>query len=320
MPAIRKWAKVKSPDEPTVAVAIRALKNRLRAVDEFLQLAARRAREDQEYVHQLRVSTRRAGAALRLFHEFVGEPHARRLRKPLRLIRRAAGEARDLDVLSARLKNGESADQLQPLLRRLIAARDQAQRPIRRAYRKWGKTKRLRKRARRLVRDLKALAVETAGSVPPFCSWATRRLEEAVSEFLQAGRGDLSHVDELHRFRIQGKRLRYTVELVAAAFPREFRTEAYTLVEQLQERLGTVNDHAAAFRRFEAWLPHAETDEERRVLTRLVEHESQAAQAAEEQFRQWWTAQRSLYESRLTRTIGTIRGYAAPSRAAGDVS
>ena len=75
----------------------------------------------------------------------------------------------------------------------------------------------------------------------------------AATAFFAAADGDLSDVKALHSFRIAGKRLRYAMELFAAAFPPAFREELYPLVEELQEKLGEINDHAAAAARLEEW-------------------------------------------------------------------
>src|SRR5436305_778371 len=100
---MEKWIEGVSPDDPTGEVAARALRDRLAAVRHYLPLAAERAGEDMEYVHDLRVWSRRAAAALRLFAELL--PHHPRdwVKKRLKRLRRAAGEARDCDVLIRRL-------------------------------------------------------------------------------------------------------------------------------------------------------------------------------------------------------------------------
>ena len=62
-----KWIEANSLDEPASKVARRAFRARLRTVWDWLPQAADESETDAEYVHQLRVSTRRATAALRLF-------------------------------------------------------------------------------------------------------------------------------------------------------------------------------------------------------------------------------------------------------------
>ena len=60
------------------------------------------------------------------------------------------------------------------------------------------------------------------------------------------GAADLSDVANLHQMRISGKRVRYAMELLAGAFDDSFRTELYPIYAEVQELLGTINDHATA--------------------------------------------------------------------------
>src|SRR4051794_10914433 len=92
-----KWLPDVSPGDRAVDVAARALAVRLDAVRRYLQRAART--RDPEDVHQLRVWSRRADAALDLFADLLPRDQHRWFRKWMRRLRRAAGRARDADVL-----------------------------------------------------------------------------------------------------------------------------------------------------------------------------------------------------------------------------
>lgn len=61
---INKWVAGATADDRTRDIAVRTLQARLAAVQYYLPLVAERAGEDVEYVHELRVWTRRAAAAL----------------------------------------------------------------------------------------------------------------------------------------------------------------------------------------------------------------------------------------------------------------
>ena len=74
----------------------------------------------------------------------------------------------------------------------------------------------------------------------------------------------------LHAFRIEGKQLRYAMEIFAGAFPPAFRGELYPLVEQLQERLGKINDHATAWVLFVGWLTDDNTGPDGPIVADLV--------------------------------------------------
>src|SRR5262245_14351894 len=93
-----KWIPGLSPAMPVAEAARRVLAVRLAAVRDGLPGALHEADRDVEHVHQLRVATRRAGAALTIFADCLPEKAYRTARKQLRRLRRAAGEARDWDV------------------------------------------------------------------------------------------------------------------------------------------------------------------------------------------------------------------------------
>src|SRR5262249_58635227 len=98
-----KWVQGVSPDDRTTDVAVRTLQARLAAIQHYLPLAAEKAEEDVEHVHQLRVWTRRASAALKLYAGLLPRRRTARMKKQLKRLRRAANDARDCDVLARRL-------------------------------------------------------------------------------------------------------------------------------------------------------------------------------------------------------------------------
>src|SRR5581483_3016666 len=108
MPRFEKWLTSATPDAPADSVARMALAERLVAVRHFLEHALDGADEAEE-IHQLRVWTRRASAALKLFDPALPGAHARRMKKVLRKLRRTAGEIRDCDIHLDRLVHEEVA-------------------------------------------------------------------------------------------------------------------------------------------------------------------------------------------------------------------
>src|SRR5437879_5121556 len=93
-----KWISGLGASTPLVDAARRVLTIRLEVVRDYLGLALREPDKDPEYVHQLRVGTRRAGAAIDIFSPCLPDKVYRAARKQLKRLRRAAGEARDWDV------------------------------------------------------------------------------------------------------------------------------------------------------------------------------------------------------------------------------
>jgi CHAD domain-containing protein len=287
-----KWIEGTLPDQPVSAAARRTLEVRLAVVWHYLPLAAHRAEEDVEHVHQLRVASRRAVAAIEIFWELLPPRRARWLRKRLKEIRRTAGEARDDDVLAARLERwAQRHPSVNLVLKQVRRHRRQAQKPIRKIHRKLVRERferglselldRIRWREKRRRRE------------PCFAAVARQSLRAVAAEFWTAAEGDFDDITALHQFRIAGKQLRYAMEVFATAFPPTFREEQYPLVEQLQQLLGDVNDHATAEARLKAWLDEAEDDELKRALKNLLAAERRSLAKSRQQFLAWWTPSRS---------------------------
>ncbi len=107
-----KWIEAKSADEFAPAVARRAIAARLKTLWNWLPLAAKHSADDVEYVHQLRVASRRAMAVLEIFDAMLPRKRSKWFAKQLNRVRKAAGEARDLDVLAPRLAAACKAERI----------------------------------------------------------------------------------------------------------------------------------------------------------------------------------------------------------------
>ena len=97
-----KWIEGLCSEMSVTRAARTVLSQRLDAVRYWLPLVSH-AEKDVEFVHQLRVSTRRAGAALNLFRDGFDGKSYRFAKKLLREVRQVAGEARDWDVFQESL-------------------------------------------------------------------------------------------------------------------------------------------------------------------------------------------------------------------------
>jgi hypothetical protein len=108
MAASEKWLVSDDHRLPVGQVAAQTLRTRFDAV--WMKLRASCAMPDTvEHVHQLRVATRRTLAAFEAFHAVIPAKRRDWFEKRLRRLRRAAGEARDLDVLTERLTHDSAA-------------------------------------------------------------------------------------------------------------------------------------------------------------------------------------------------------------------
>lgn len=280
-----KWEPAIPPGAPVTAAAVEALQARLAAVRHYLPPAAKKSGPDPEDVHELRVWTRRAAAALELYAGLLPRRRSARLRKRLKRLRRAANDARDMDIFTLRLTEGPPG--AGPWLDLAQEERQAAQRPLVKACRRLKKGKRLTRLGRKMLRRLKPPG---HGEAVHFGDWARERLRPIVHDFFAAVPGDTENVEALHQFRVRGKQLRYAMELLAGAFPPAFRDELYPAVEELQERLGAINDHAAALARLGQWIETA--DGEKAFLQALLAAEAERLAHARREFEVWFTPRR----------------------------
>src|SRR5262245_38593647 len=241
-----KWIPGLTSETPVVQAARRVLSIRLDVVGRYLPLAAWHPEDDVEFVHHLRVATRRTAAALKLFRDCLPKKRSKEARKQLRRIRRAAGAARDWDVFLAALgewaaTRAASERRGLDLLHGVAFERRMSVQPG------------LIEVAEERFEPNGVLAA--VGEPDDFDS--PRRLgvlaETAINKLLAKLDAELSHesddYEHMHRVRIFGKRVRYAMEVFADCFAPAFRQDFYPVVEELQEILGDANDsHVAAQR------------------------------------------------------------------------
>ena len=244
-----KWFHGLSADSPAADAARQVLAVRLAVVPKYLPLAAEKADEDVEYVHQLRVATRRSGAALRLFRSVLPRRRFREARDVLRTIRQAAGGARDCDVFlklldkSEALSDPQFAATLNFLIGYTLGQRTSAQ-------------ELLQATAAAATADLARIcrtlpdapdAHDSAG--PTTARLASEVIAVLFDDFRQTLAARPETADELHQMRITAKRVRYAVEVFADLYPAEVKDRIYPAIADLQEILGDVQDgHSASLR------------------------------------------------------------------------
>jgi CHAD domain-containing protein len=226
-----------------------ALRERLPPIRQELD-GARRA-EDVEFVHRLRVASRRARNALALFATSLPQKLAQSWRKELRRITRSLGAARDLDVQAEwveRVLDRTHDPELRPGIARLLLRLRQ-----RRARRQTDVVRVIDRLERRRTLDgmaavLHELIVHARvyehdtlpeDLVPRAADAILLRLEEllAFEPFLALP----ERVTELHEMRIAAKHLRYTLEIFAPLWPGTLKPALHA-AKDLQELLGDIHD------------------------------------------------------------------------------
>ena len=246
-----KWITGLSPEMDLADAARHALAQRLNIVGECLPNAIAHAYDDDEYVHQLRVATRRADACLRIFRECLSKGVYRSTRERLREIRRAAGAARDADVFLAALreraagaKSGDLAG-LDFLVAYTLGQREVAQEDL-----EGVEVGQKRPFEATVARALEAVR-PPQGDAKTLADLARPTVAELVERLDAATRQPLDDYDHLHQVRIAGKRVRYALEILASCFGSEIRERVYPQIEEMQEILGRANDSHVAVGRLQ---------------------------------------------------------------------
>jgi len=226
-----KWVEGLTADLPVADAARRVFDARLGAVHAHWPAALAPA-GDPEPVHQLRVASRRAAAALRAFGDLLPKKAERRLRRSLRGLRQAAGAARDADVMLLKLQAwaaGRPEDEqlaLGLLAGVVLAARRDAQTALDGSG----------------PADTLVAPEPRGGKRETLGERASSTLPGLFAEFTDAANDDLDDPHRLHQLRIAGKRLRYALELFADCYGPDVRERLVPEVESIQDLLGNAQD------------------------------------------------------------------------------
>ncbi len=201
---------------------------------------------DPEFIHQMRVATRRLRAAIRLFAPYLPSGFADELLPPLRQLMDKLGRARDLDVLLSEIAMpvmhalpGEPrlAALVGAVTDRQYAAREAAVRHLRSVA--YG---RLMLQATAALHRLGERSEDETIAV--FAAERLKRLRKKV--LVLADAASTEEPASLHRLRIAIKRLRYALEFFSPLHPGKVLQKLLRSLGVLQDELGQVNDLANA--------------------------------------------------------------------------
>lgn len=166
-----------------------------------------------EFVHDVRVATRRARAALRLFGDMLSPESVSTLKEGLAWIAEGCGSVRDLDVLKTHLaeefdRDGTSWEGARFVLERLESQRLSALEEMR--VRLSGP---VFKNIMYVIENTELINNCSVG-LADSASLAYRYIEKSLRRVLRTriSASEIPQPEDLHRLRIRLKRLRYTVE------------------------------------------------------------------------------------------------------------
>ena len=226
-----------------------------------------RAAEDIEYVHRMRVASRRIRNALALFGDDLPHKHYAAWRGEMRRITKALGAARDTDVQIAWVQDflKQDTDEVQRvgIERLLLRLRQQRARLQSRVVKALDRVE-----GKRIFEDMNetlqqllvhARVYEIESLPADLYGRATEAIRLRLEEFL-AYEPHVAYPEravELHQMRIAAKHLRYTLEVFDPIYERALR-KPIKIVKEIQELLGEVHDCDV----WQAFLPRF-LDEER---------------------------------------------------------
>lgn len=234
--------------------------------------------DDPEYIHQMRVATRRLRAALRLFAPQLPAGLADALVTPLRELMSVLGRARDFDVLLTEIAEPvlQSLPD-EPRLALLIGLITERRSAIRHDAIRFLRSPRYGSIVLEVLAALHGLDADggakvgagaTAHSLGAFATDRLRRLRKKVLKL--AARATTDDPASLHALRIGIKRLRYALDFFAPlAAPKALRRilDHLTL---LQDTLGQINDLANAGQLLTACADERNSDPRLREAITLI--------------------------------------------------
>jgi CHAD domain-containing protein len=224
-----------------------------------------------ENVHGFRTSSRRVEA---LLSELLPDPgrNERRLLKLLARLRKKAGRVRDLDVQVATLRTlriPQESGQKTQLMRTLLGERTAREKKLGRAFDK-DTVREARRRLKRAARDLNIPKDTEPLSV------ALRRMARLSSDHAPLTE------QTLHRYRVEGKRVRYLAELAGK------NAEGERIIEELkhmQDVIGDWHDWLRLTQRAEELFGRAQTSALVAALQNVTQSKFQQAVATLSQTR-----------------------------------
>ena len=251
-----------TPDTPVKATQVQLLPDAPPA-DAFRQIAlscldhlqqnhaGAMASGNPEYIHQMRVATRRLRAALRLFGPLLPSGFDEPLLPPLRELMTALGRARDYDVLLAEIAEPVlQALPDEPRLAALVGIITERRFDMRQQALRLLHSPRFGSIVLHALASINGMKVGSGGTATEdlttidFAASRLRRLRKKVLGLATCARID--NPPSLHALRIGIKRLRYALEFFAPLASTRAMRRMLTQLVILQETLGQINDLANA--------------------------------------------------------------------------
>ncbi|TCC62349.1 CHAD domain-containing protein [Kribbella pittospori] len=242
---------------------------------------------EDDAIHQVRVSCRRLRSDLKLFRKLLAGDWSTGLRSELSALANACGEARDLEVIAALVRetanSEDDPEHVETILTTLTVGLDRAA-----------------KRSAEVVTGESTAellqTLEVVAAAPDLKPKASKPCGEVLPELLAAANVTFTQEadklkpwtvdDDWHEVRLLAKRVRYAADTSAAVLGDEAKATA-TQAAKYQELLGQHQDHCAAADALTAMAADAAAQDDPELsftLGRLTERHRAARKPLREEF------------------------------------
>lgn len=220
--------------------------------------------QDQEYVHQFRVSLRRLHSLIKVFKPALPARYHARWTKRVKELSQITGNVRDLDVMRSDIvepmlhsSDQEALSHAKAALAALANDKEEALGQLQQLH--YGGPLLL------FARDLQDLDKDDfPKNLPRFAEKQLAGLHRnAVKRLTQTLKSPAP--ERAHRYRIALKHLRYSCEFFAPLFDNEEMVEYAKAVAGLQDAFGFINDFHVALSRMQEWVTHGFVTKESRA-------------------------------------------------------
>ncbi|MGW1345184.1 CHAD domain-containing protein [Kribbella sp. NPDC002412] len=282
--SVAGWSGALSADAPVGTLVVNALtKGTTRLHGAILMVE----KDEDDAIHQVRVSCRRLRSDLRLFRKLLAGDWAQDLRTELAALANACGEARDIEVIAALVRetatSEDDPEHVETILTTLTVGLDRAA-----------------ARSNEVVTGESTAGLlqtlDTVAASPLLRPKASKPCSEVLPQLLKAANHSFTEAadklkpwtqdDDWHEVRLLAKRVRYAADTSAAVLGDEAK-ETATQAAKYQELLGQHQDHCAAADALTAMAREAAAQDDPELsftLGRLTERHRAARKPLREEF------------------------------------
>jgi CHAD domain-containing protein len=240
------------------------------------QIAGIKASKNPEYLHQLRVATRRLRTALTIFEDCFSKKNVKVWGQHIRNLARGTSQVRDLDVhvafleeYSKRLHSLTAAGKIKILIKDIRGRRAKMQRDLLKSIKLWEESSvfsLIEKSVRQLMDDPHPRGEKK------ILKTASRFISKGLQNLLKREKflDQPQRVKELHEMRIAAKQLRYALETFEGYYG-EGSKPFVSAMKILQTYLGEIHDFDVRSGLFSQFLTEHPNDGDLELAIRRLE-------------------------------------------------